>query len=71
MVEIGGQCRKTSSPRPRRPAAHRGRRLPWPKLGGFHAPFDKDMRWSDAGFEPSDDNRVEQFRRLALAGLKR
>ncbi|KAK4232846.1 hypothetical protein C8A03DRAFT_39502, partial [Achaetomium macrosporum] len=27
-----------------------------PNSGGFYAPFDKDMRWSDAGFEPSDDN---------------
>ena len=42
-----------------------------PNLGGFHVPFDKDMRWSDAGFEPSDDNRVGQFRRLAPAGLQR
>lgn len=24
--------------------------------GAFCAPFDKDLRWNDAGFEPSDDN---------------
>lgn len=27
-----------------------------PAVGGFYAPFDNDMRWSDAGYEESDDN---------------